>query len=150
MMLFFVVCRVGNEVVVKWLMEEGVNVYVCDFIGKGVLYFVVWNYNIFFMQLFVFKFVKINSKDCDGNIFFYFMLFDLLLEFLVIEEFLEQKKEVDIIKGILEIMVKMKDVNIIVDFGLMICRGIEDIMVKFYEKWKLLLVFFKLGVDLNV
>lgn len=56
----------------------------------------------------------------------------------------------DIIKGILEIMVKMKDVNIIVDFGLMICRGIEDIMVKFYEKWKLLLVFFKLGVDLNV
>lgn len=47
-------------------------------------------------------------------------------------------------------MVKMKDVNIIVDFGLMICRGIEDIMVKFYEKWKLLLVFFKLGVDLNV
>lgn len=37
-----------------------------------------------------------------------------------------------------------------IDLGLTIRRGTEDIMVKSYEKWKSLSVFLKLGADPNV
>lgn len=145
-----VACRAGNEAVAKWLIEEGANVHVCDFTGKGALHFAAWNYNIPLMQLLVSKFVKINSKDRDGNTPLHLMLSDSPLEPPATEEFLEQKKEVDTIKGILETMAKMKDANIIVDLGLTIRRGTEDIMAKSYEKWKSLSVFLKLGADPNV
>lgn len=145
-----IACRAGNEVVARWLIEEGANVHVCDFTGKGALHFAAWNYNVPLMQLLVSKFVKINSKDRDGNTPLHLMLSDSPMEPPATEEFLEQTKEVDTIQGVLKTMAKLRDANIIVDLGLTIRRGTDDLLGKSYEKWKSLSAFLKLGADPNV
>ncbi|XP_061173125.1 ankyrin repeat and protein kinase domain-containing protein 1-like [Saccostrea echinata] len=145
-----IACRAGNEAVARWLIDRGANVHACDYSGRGTLHFAAWNYSISLIQLLVSKSVKINGKDRDGNTPLHLMLSNTSLESTALEEVFVQNKEVETVEHILKKMNKLKDVNIIVDFGLTTRRGKADLLNKSSEKWKSLSEFIKIGADSSI
>ncbi|XP_062568421.1 putative ankyrin repeat protein RF_0381 [Saccostrea cucullata] len=145
-----IACRAGNEAVAKWLIDRGANVHACDFSGRGTLHFAAWNYSVFLIQLLVSKSVKINGKDRDGNTPLHLLLSDTSLEPTALEQVFDQKKEVETVEYVLERMNKLKDGDLMVDFGLTSRRGTADLMNKSNEKWKSLSEFIKIGADSSI